>query len=70
MVSRPEVNARRIVASGMSTGSTGSWWLAGLDDRSEAVLGLIPAWSITAARFGRRLNQASRRGSSRGPRRE
>ncbi|MFB3825170.1 MAG: alpha/beta hydrolase family protein [Bryobacteraceae bacterium] len=37
LASRPEVDSRRIGASGMSMGSTGAWWLAALDDRVRAV---------------------------------
>ena len=33
LCSRPEVDRRRIAATGMSMGSTRSWWLAALDDR-------------------------------------
>lgn len=38
LASRPEVDASRIGASGMSMGSTGAWWLAALDDRVKAVV--------------------------------
>ena len=38
VASRPEVDARRIGATGMSMGSTRSWWLAALDDRVAAVV--------------------------------
>ena len=38
LLSRPEVDPRRIGASGMSMGSTGAWWLAALDDRVKAVV--------------------------------
>lgn len=36
LVQRPEIDARRIGATGMSMGSTRSWWLAALDDRIAA----------------------------------
>lgn len=36
--SRPEVDRRRIGATGMSMGSTRSWWLAALDARIAAVV--------------------------------
>ncbi len=38
LASRPEVDRRRIGASGMSMGSTGAWWLAALDERVRAVV--------------------------------
>ena len=37
LCSRPEVDATRIGATGMSMGSTRAWWLAAVDDRVEAV---------------------------------
>ena len=37
---RPEVDAQRIGAQGMSMGSTGAWWLAALDGRVKAVVGV------------------------------
>ncbi|HLF91913.1 MAG TPA: alpha/beta hydrolase family protein, partial [Planctomycetota bacterium] len=37
---RPEVDARRIGATGMSMGCTRSWWLAAVDDRIQAVVGV------------------------------
>ncbi len=36
LAARPEVDARRIGATGMSMGSTRSWWLAALDERVAA----------------------------------
>ena len=36
LAARPEVDPRRIAATGMSMGSTRSWWLAALDDRVAA----------------------------------
>lgn len=38
LASRPEIDARRIGAAGMSMGSTRSWWLAALDDRIAATV--------------------------------
>src|SRR5574340_291623 len=38
--SRPEVDPDRIGAQGMSMGSTRSWWLAAIDDRIKAVVGV------------------------------
>ena len=38
LASRPEVDANRIGAQGMSMGSTRSWWLAAIDDRIKAVV--------------------------------
>jgi len=40
LASRPDVDARQIGASGMSMGSTGAWWLAALDERVKAVVGV------------------------------
>jgi len=40
LVSRPEVDANRIGAQGMSMGSTRAWWLAAIDDRIKAVVGV------------------------------
>ena len=40
LCSRPEVDVKRIGATGMSMGSTRSWWLAGIDDRVAAVVGV------------------------------
>jgi dienelactone hydrolase len=40
LVSRPEVDGNRIGATGMSMGSTGAWWLAALDERVKAVVGV------------------------------
>lgn len=36
LVSRPEVDARRIGVTGISMGATRSWWLMALDDRLKA----------------------------------
>jgi dienelactone hydrolase len=40
LASRPEVDAGRIGAQGMSMGSTRAWWLGALDDRIKAVVGV------------------------------
>lgn len=40
LVSRPEVDPRRIGAQGMSMGSTRSWWLGAIDSRIKAVVGV------------------------------
>ncbi|MCC6589574.1 MAG: dienelactone hydrolase family protein [Bryobacterales bacterium] len=40
LVTRPEVDANRIGAQGMSMGSTRAWWLAAIDDRVKAVVGV------------------------------
>jgi dienelactone hydrolase len=38
---RPEIDANRIGATGMSMGATRSWWLAALDDRIKAIVGVV-----------------------------
>lgn len=40
LASRPEVDPNRIGAQGMSMGSTRSWWLAAIDDRIKALVGV------------------------------
>ncbi|MCL4794728.1 MAG: dienelactone hydrolase family protein [Bryobacteraceae bacterium] len=40
LASRPEVDPARIGAQGMSMGSTRSWWLAAIDERIKAVVGV------------------------------
>lgn len=40
LASRPEVDSERIGAQGMSMGSTRAWWLAAIDDRVKAVVGV------------------------------
>jgi dienelactone hydrolase/lysophospholipase L1-like esterase len=40
LCSRPEVDAKRIGATGISMGSTRSWWLAAVDDRIACVVGV------------------------------
>lgn len=40
LASRPEVDSSRIGAQGMSMGSTRAWWLAAIDDRIKAVVGV------------------------------
>ena len=37
---RPEVDPKRIGATGISMGSTRTWWLAALDDRVSAAVGV------------------------------
>lgn len=38
LISRPEVDARRIATMGMSMGSTRSWWAAAMDERIKVVI--------------------------------
>ncbi len=38
--SRPEVDAKRIAATGISMGSTRTWWLAAMDERVAAATGV------------------------------
>ena len=38
--SRPEVDSRKIGATGMSMGCTRSWWLSAIDDRIQAIVGV------------------------------
>ncbi len=40
LAARPEVDPRRIGATGMSMGSTRAWWLAAVDDRVAAAVGV------------------------------
>jgi dienelactone hydrolase len=40
LASRPEVDPKRIGATGISMGSTRTWWLAALDDRVTAAVGV------------------------------
>ena len=40
LVSRSEVDGKRIGATGISMGSTRSWWLAAVDDRISCVVGV------------------------------
>lgn len=40
LVSRPEIDAEKIGAEGMSMGSTRAWWLAAIDERVKAVVGV------------------------------
>ena len=37
---RPEVDPKKIATTGMSMGCTRSWWLAAIDDRIQAVVGV------------------------------
>ncbi|MDO8544774.1 MAG: alpha/beta hydrolase family protein [Opitutaceae bacterium] len=41
LVTRPDINPDQIGASGMSMGSTRSWWLAAVDDRIKAIVGVV-----------------------------
>jgi len=40
LCTRPEVDVKKIGATGISMGSTRSWWLAAVDDRIAAVVGV------------------------------
>lgn len=40
LTSRPEIDAEKIGVEGMSMGSTRAWWLAALDERIKAVVGV------------------------------
>jgi lysophospholipase L1-like esterase/dienelactone hydrolase len=40
LCTRPEVDGKRIGATGMSMGSTRSWWLAAVDERIASVVGV------------------------------
>jgi dienelactone hydrolase len=40
LAARPEVDPKRIGATGISMGSTRTWWLAALDDRISAAVGV------------------------------
>jgi dienelactone hydrolase len=40
LLTRPEVDPDRIAATGMSMGCTRSWWLAAMDDRVKAIVGV------------------------------
>lgn len=40
LASRPEVDPKRMGATGMSMGSTRAWWLAAVDDRIAATVGV------------------------------
>jgi len=37
---RPEVDPKKLAATGMSMGCTRSWWLGAIDDRIQAVIGI------------------------------
>ena len=41
LVTRPDIDAHKIGATGMSMGSTRSWWLAAIDDRVRAIVGVV-----------------------------
>ncbi len=38
---RPEIDTNQIGATGMSMGSTRSWWLAAVDERVKAIVGVV-----------------------------
>jgi dienelactone hydrolase len=40
LTSRPEIDSARIGVHGMSMGSTAAWWLAAIDDRVKAAVGI------------------------------
>jgi dienelactone hydrolase len=40
LATRPEVDESRIAATGMSMGCTRSWWLAAIDERVKAIVGI------------------------------
>jgi dienelactone hydrolase len=40
LLSRPEIDSERIGVEGMSMGSTRAWWLAAIDERVKAVVGV------------------------------
>jgi len=40
LMTRPEIDTSRIGVEGMSMGSTRAWWLAAIDDRVKAVVGV------------------------------
>ncbi len=40
LASRPEIDMRQVGATGMSMGCTRAWWLAALDDRVHAIVGV------------------------------
>lgn len=40
LATRPEVDMRRVGATGMSMGCTRAWWLAAIDDRVRAIVGV------------------------------
>src|SRR5690606_19448411 len=40
LMTRPEIDATRIGIEGMSMGSTRAWWLAAMDERVKAVVGV------------------------------
>jgi dienelactone hydrolase len=41
LVTRPDVDPQKIGATGMSMGATRSWWLAALDERVHAIVGVV-----------------------------
>ena len=40
LMTRPEIDSKRIGVEGMSMGSTRAWWVAAIDDRVKAVVGV------------------------------
>ncbi|MBL7733931.1 MAG: dienelactone hydrolase family protein [Chitinophagaceae bacterium] len=41
LATRPEIDMERLGAQGMSMGSTRAWWLAAIDNRIKAVVGVV-----------------------------
>jgi dienelactone hydrolase len=41
LVTRPEIDPGKIGGTGMSMGATRSWWLAAVDDRIKAIVGVV-----------------------------
>jgi len=56
LCTRPEVDVKRIGATGISMGSTRSWWLAAVDNRIACVVGVA-----CLTRYGNLLNHGQLR---------